>query len=124
MLPCERVAGIQSELAEESALCPPVALPERVHRIDLRVVVGEPLGELASRQIVEMPLIAELAQHLGCVPLDVLGQCEHAAGLGEWHATQLASPGIDVLEDEAMELLKVSKIVDALQSERGKLHKS
>jgi hypothetical protein len=71
-----------------------------------------------------MPLIIELAQHLGYVPLDVLGQREHAAGLGKRHVTQLARPGVDVLEDEAMKLLKVGKIVGALQAECGELHES
>ena len=83
MLPGEGVAGVQSKLTQEGTLCTPVALAESVNRVDLRVVVGDPLGELVLRQPAQMLLIVELAKHPGRVALDVLGQREHAAGLGE-----------------------------------------
>jgi hypothetical protein len=40
------VAGIKGELAQECSLRAPVALTEGMNSVDLRVVVGEPLGEL------------------------------------------------------------------------------
>lgn len=68
---------------------------------------------------VEVSLGGELAQNLGRVALDVLGQREHTAGLGERDGTQLARPLVDVLEDEAVELLEVGQVVGALQAVRG-----
>lgn len=87
--------------------------------VDLRVVVGESFSELIALEPVEMPLPGKLAEQLGRVAFNVLGQREHAARLGEGNAAQLARPGVYVLEDEAMERLKVGKVVSTLKTQRG-----
>src|ERR1019366_462914 len=114
MLPGEGVAGVEGELTQEGALCASVALPKRMNRVDLGVVVGDQLGEPLARQLAQMPLVGELAQHVGRVALDALWEREHAAWLGERNASQLAGPRVDVLEDEAVELPQVPEVVGAL----------
>jgi hypothetical protein len=57
-LPCKRVTGVQSKLADEGALSTAVALAERMNRVDLGVIVGKPLGETLARQATEMLLTA------------------------------------------------------------------
>jgi hypothetical protein len=44
MLPVEDKTGVASQLLEEGALGPAVALAERVDGVDLTEVVGQPLG--------------------------------------------------------------------------------
>ncbi len=70
--------------------------------------------EPLARQFAQMPLVGELAQHVGRVALDALWEREHAAWLGERNASQLAGPRVDVLEDEAVELPQVLEVVGAL----------
>ena len=63
-----RIAG---ELAEERPLRPAVALPERVGRVDLPEVVGQPTNELLSVEADEVVLPCEVSKGLVEVRADV-----------------------------------------------------
>jgi hypothetical protein len=50
VLPAEVESRVAGELLEEGALGPPVALAERMDRVDLAQVEGQPVNERASFQ--------------------------------------------------------------------------
>jgi hypothetical protein len=110
VLPVEHVPGIAGELLEEGALCPAVALAERVDRVDLAKVVGQPIEELLACQVPEEVLFAELAEDLGCGGLDVPGAAEQAS-LGDGDRADLPGPFVDVAEDPAVNLPQVKQVV-------------
>jgi hypothetical protein len=71
-----------------------------------------------------MLLTGELTEHLARIALNICGRREHAAGLGERSTTQLTRPGVNVLENEAMDLLKLWKVVRSVEPARGELRDS
>jgi hypothetical protein len=56
VLPGECVAFLAGELLEEGPLGPPVALAERMDRVDLAQVVGQPCGERFPVQVTKQDL--------------------------------------------------------------------
>ena len=78
MLAGECVARVAGELLEESPLGPPVALAERMDRVDLAEVVGQPCDERFPVQVTKAILAAQRAEDLRRRRLDVLGQAEQA----------------------------------------------
>lgn len=89
MQPVERLSGVVSESLEEGALRPVVSLAERVHRVNLAGVVGQPVGELPSCQAPEDVFPAEPTEDLGGA----------------------SSPVVDVTEDPAADLAQVGQVV-------------
>jgi len=74
MLPGECVARVAGELLEEGPLDPPVALAERMDRVDLAQVVGQPCDERFPVQVTKAILAAQRAEDRRRRRLDVLGQ--------------------------------------------------
>lgn len=124
VLPCQDMASIQGQLTQESALRPPVALPKGVNGVDLGVVISHSIRELVADQSAKMRLACQLAQYVAQVSLNVLGGCEHTPRLGQWNASKLSCPEVDVLEDETVKCLQVVEIVGPLDPGGGKLRKS
>src|ERR1019366_2258446 len=78
MLPGECVARVAGELLEQGPLGPPVALAERMDRVDLAQAVGQPCDERFPVQVTEAILAAQRAEELRRRRLDVPGQAEQA----------------------------------------------
>lgn len=51
--------GVLGELLEEGSLGPPVAFTERMNRVDLAQVVGQPVDERATFQVLQGVLAAQ-----------------------------------------------------------------
>ena len=65
MLPVKREPRFASELLEEGSLGPPAALTERMNRVDLAQVEGQPVEERASFQASQEILAAQRAEDAG-----------------------------------------------------------
>jgi hypothetical protein len=103
--PRERVARVSRELAEERPLCTAVPFSERMRRVQLGVVVGDPVEELGASEPAQMALAGECVENSGQIRLDVLGQREHAVVLRDRDGAQLARLLIDIAEDPAVKRL-------------------
>ena len=64
MLPGESVACLAGELLEEGSLGPSVALAERMDRVDLAQVVGQPGDERFPVQVTKEILAAQRAEDI------------------------------------------------------------
>src|SRR5262245_52045638 len=88
-------------------------------RVDLGVVISQPVNECRPTQPLQMFLVRQLPEHLRRVGADVLRQAEQV-GLGYRNQADLPRPRIDFAEYPPMERAKVREIVmprDCLQAQ-------
>jgi len=96
-----------------SATGTPVPLAERMCRVQLGVVRGDPLEKALARKSSQVVLVCELVEYSGEVRLDVLGQREHAVVFRDCDGAQLARPLLDVAKDPPVKCPEVGEVVTA-----------
>ena len=106
--PVDGVPRSSCDVTEEHALGTTVALPERMNRVDLSVVVRQPRHEIITLQAAKTILVREVTQHAGQIGSDMLWQREHALTLRDLDGPQLTCPRVQVPEDLAMDGLQVA----------------
>ena len=107
------MACLHGELPEERPLGAPVAVAERVQRVEIGVELGEVVDEgfaVASAQVISA---GEPVEQLARVGFEVLGQAEQPAAAPDRDRAQLARLVVEVLEDLAVESPQVGEVVRA-----------
>jgi hypothetical protein len=113
VLPGECVAHLAGELLKERPLGPPVALAERMDRVDLAQVVGQLCDERFPVQVTKAILAAQRAEDLRRRRLYVPGQAEQAP-FGDGDRPDLPRPIVDVPEDPPVDRAQVRQVVASM----------
>jgi hypothetical protein len=97
-----------------------VSFAERVHLVDLRVVVGQPRGESLDAQVPQELRTSQLPELAGRVAFDVLRKAE--PGLLEYlDGSDLPSPREDIAENLLMKAHEMGQVVRPCQRPHSKL---